>query len=111
MADVKLAQPRLRVVLGDDSTVEVQTSNADLVRWDMTRAKQRWPSDPRDAPFLWLTFLAWAALKRTQTIPADTTWEAFSESTQSITNLDDEGQPSEDGTASVDPTQREPERI
>lgn len=107
MADVKLTTPRLRVTLGDDSQVEVQTTNSDLVRWDMTRAKQRWPSDPREAPFLWLTFLAWAALKRTQTIPADTTWEAFSDSTQEIANLDDEGQEA-DQVVEVDPTQQAP---
>lgn len=105
MADVKLTTPRLRVTLGDDSRVEVQTSNADLVRWDMTRGKQRWPSDPREAPFLWLTFLAWAALKRTHTIPQDTTWEAFSESTQEIENLDDSGEPAEEAVEQ-DPTQQ-----
>lgn len=108
MADVKLTTPRLRVTLGDDTQVEVQTTNSDLVRWDMTRAKQRWPSDPREAPFLWLTFLAWAALKRTRTIPEDTTWEAFSESTQEIANLDDEGKEA-DQPVEQDPTQMAPE--
>lgn len=107
MADVKLATPHLRVVLADDTVAEVQCTNADLVRWDMTRAKQRWPSDPREAPFLWLTFLAWAALKRTHTIPPDTTWEAFSESTQEVSNLDEDGNLSDDAVE-ADPTQPGP---
>ena len=89
MADVKLSSPHLRVVLGDDSILTVQCTNADLVRFDMTRARQKWPP-AQDAPMLWLTFIAWAALKRTAGIADSVTWEAFSESTQQITNLDDD---------------------
>ena len=96
MADVKLSTPRLRIVLGDDSELVVQATNADLVKYDMTRARQKWPA-AQDAPFLWLTFVAWHALRRTGGIPQTTTYEAFSESTQEITNLSDD-----ESTADVD---------
>jgi hypothetical protein len=101
VADIQLTSPRLRVVLGDDNVLNVQCTNADLVRFDMTRARHKWPT-ATDAPFLWLTFIAWAALKRTKGIPDSVTYEAFSESTQDITNLTDDGEGSPDA---VDPTQ------
>jgi hypothetical protein len=107
VADVKLTSPRLRVVLGDDSVVEVQCSNADLVRFDMTRAKHKWPG-AQDAPFLWLTFISWAALRRTRVVADSVTWEAFSESTLDIENLTDDGDGSPDA---VDPTQSGAEPI
>jgi hypothetical protein len=100
VADVQLTSPRLRVVLGDDSVVEVQCTNADLVRFDMTRARQKWPA-ATDAPMLWQTFIAWAALRRTRGIPETATYEAFSESTLDIQNLTDESDGSPDA---VDPT-------
>jgi hypothetical protein len=107
VADVQLTSPRLRVVLGDDSVLTVQCTNADLVRFDMTRARQKWPG-ASDAPFLWLTFIAWAGLKRTHGIPETVTYEAFQESTQDIQNLTDESEGSPDA---VDPTQSEAEPI
>ena len=81
MADVRLTTPRLRVILGDDTAVEVQVINADLVRFDMTRNQHKWP-DAESAPMLWLTFVSCVALKRTHTIPEATTWEAYRDSTQ-----------------------------
>lgn len=110
MADVKLATPRLRVVLGDDSVHEVQTINADMLRYERTARQQHWPTDPRQLPITWMTFLAWAALKRSHNIDASITWEEFSEATQEVTNLDDDGQPSE-ALVEVGPTQPEPEPI
>lgn len=59
----RLAAPLITYVLGDDTERTVQPVNADLLRWDRTRNAKKWPG-PDDAPFLWLTFLAWAALKR-----------------------------------------------
>lgn len=43
--------------------VDVPVINPDRIRWDMTRAKQKWPSF-EEAPFLGTTFLAWSAMKR-----------------------------------------------
>jgi len=102
MADVQLLSPRLRVVLGDDSVLTVQCTNADLVRFDMTKARHKeWPA-AADGPIFWLTFIAWAALRRTSSIPETVTWEAFRDSTLDIQNLSDEDDGSPDA---VDPTQ------
>jgi hypothetical protein len=79
MADTpELTSPRLVVTSVDGGTFEVQTLNPDLIRFDMTRSRHGWP-DAQAAPFLWLTFIAWAALKREGAIPSDLTWETFSE--------------------------------
>lgn len=99
MADVQLTSPRLRVVLADDSIVEVQCTNADLVRFDLTRGKHKWPAAP-EAPMLWITFLAWAALKRTHGIAEAVTWEAFSGSALEVTHLNED----EDDGDAVDPS-------
>lgn len=91
MADVpRLKSPHLQVVMADGSTFDVQTLNPDLVRYDLTRAKHGWP-DGTKAPFLWLTFIAWAALRREGGIPNDMTWEAFNgEHCVAVTNVTDE---------------------
>jgi hypothetical protein len=79
MADIPdLSTPLVRVTMSDGATHEVQTANPDLVRFDMTRGRMHWPA-LQDAAFLWLTFIAWAALKREHEIPDDMTWETFSE--------------------------------
>ena len=73
-----LYTPRLEVVLDDGRTLEVQALNPDLLRFDRTAAKHGWPAATA-APFLWLTFLAWAALRRTGQIEDAITWEAFAD--------------------------------
>lgn len=83
-----LSSPRLVVTTVDGGSFEVQTLNPDLIRFDMTRAKHGWP-DAQTAPFLWLTFIAWAALKREGAIPAELTWETFSgETCIGVTSVD-----------------------
>lgn len=103
MADVKLSTPRLRVILGDDSELIVQATNADLVKFDMTRSRQKWPA-ATEAPFLWLTFIAWHALRRTGGIPQTTTYEQFSDSTQEIANLSDDESTADADRDAVGPT-------
>lgn len=44
--------------------IEAEIINPDRVRWDMTAHKHKWPSF-QEAPFLGMTFLAWASLRRT----------------------------------------------
>jgi hypothetical protein len=78
MGDVRLATPRLTVVREGVDELNLQTTNADLVLWDRTRFRHKWPT-VTDAPFLWLTFIAWAAARRTGAIPENLkyeTWEA-----------------------------------
>jgi hypothetical protein len=86
--DVKLSSPRVLVTRGDGSQLDLQTTNADLVLWDMTRTKHKWPKFD-EAPFLWLTFLAWAAARRTGHI-TDTTWEAWLADTVDVAAQEDD---------------------
>jgi hypothetical protein len=61
-----LAAPIVRVTLEDGDNLSeyvVQTDNRDNVAWDMTRGRKKWPQF-NEAPFLWLTFLAWSAMRR-----------------------------------------------
>jgi len=92
MADTRLTIPRLRVTLDDGREYTVQALNPDLIAWDRTAAKQHWPQG-NAAPFLWLTFLAWKASIRAGELPADTTWESFSETicVQVANVTDDDG--------------------
>jgi hypothetical protein len=88
--DVKLATPRLRAVRTSDETpIELQTTNADLVLWDRTRAKHKWPKID-EAPFLWLTFIGWAAARRSRVIGPELTYEAWESDVLAIEALDDD---------------------
>ncbi|AWY04761.1 tail assembly chaperone [Gordonia phage Emperor] len=89
---------KITVTLSNSEPIEVETTNPDRVRWDMTAAKHNWPKFT-DAPFLGLTFLAWAALRRTGGY--DGTWEQFSETDC----LDIEADDPEAGEVEPDPTQ------
>lgn len=94
MGDVKLSCPRVRVVRDGQPDLELQTTNADMVLWDLTRPKQRpvWPTF-QEAPFLWLTFLAWAAARRTGAIPTDMTFERWRDEVLDVDASGDEDQP------------------
>jgi hypothetical protein len=102
MADYKITSPHLRVLRGSldaPEVIEIQTLNPDMVAYDMTRAKHKWP-DMQQAPWKWMTFVAWHAARREGRIPADMTyesWEATTLDVGAITDDDDEGE-------AVDPT-------
>jgi hypothetical protein len=72
----RLASPRVEVTLDDGRVLTTQVRNPDFLRWDRTAAKHGWP-DFRKAPILWLTFVAWSALRREGQIPDALTWEEF----------------------------------
>jgi len=100
----RLFSPRVLVILATDDgsepkEQEIQTTNADLVLWDRTRNTKRWPKFD-DAPFLWLTFISWAAMRRTGVIPVGMKYEDYEAKTLSIANADDD--------EPVDPTQTGP---
>lgn len=79
------------VTLSGDREVSAEIRNPDRVRWDMTAAKHGWPSF-QDSPFLGMTFLAWAALKRTGEYVG--TWEQFrDDDCMDIEILDENGNP------------------
>jgi hypothetical protein len=102
MADYKLTSPNLRVLRGSldaPEVIEVQTLNPDMIAWDMTRQKHRWP-EVKDAPFKWLTFLAWHACRREGRIPPDLTYEQWEASTLDVSSVE---------SPPVDPTSPGPE--
>jgi len=76
--ETRLETPYLTVSMADGRELTVRVLNPDYLRWDRTAAKHGWPAMAK-APFTWLTFVAWAALRREGQIPEDVTWEAFSE--------------------------------
>lgn len=90
MGDVKLSSPRVLVIREGYSDLEVQTTNADMVRWDLTRPKQRppWPAFDQ-APMLWMTFLAWSAARRTGAIDDAVKWETWLAEVLEVRPLDD----------------------
>jgi len=101
MADrpIKLATPRLRVVLNEDDAdaIEVQTINADMVLAERTARKHKWGT-MSESPMTTLTFLAWAALRRRGLIDPGVTFEAFEATTASISDADDDDDAEDDDT-------------
>lgn len=89
MGEPRLTSPRVRVVREGHEDLEVQTTNQDLVLWDRTRPKHKWPTF-EDAPFLWLTFLAWAAARRTGAIDTAVTYERWEAEVLGVTSVEDE---------------------
>lgn len=106
MADYTITSPRLQVLRGSldaPEVIEVQTLNPDLIAWDMTRARHKWP-EVKDAPFKWLTFLAWHACRREGRIPSDLTYEAWEASTLNVSNVAAEDDDDAEAGSPVDPT-------
>lgn len=92
----------------DDDPVEVtvQAVQADVIRYDLMRRKHSWPSIS-DAPMLWTTVVAWAALTRLKH-PVSTDFEVASRQLLSVHALDKGGEPVDASTdpssVGVDPT-------
>ena len=90
MSDRKgLTSPVIRVVPAEDADspepYDIQATSADLVAYDITAYKHKWPP-MQSAPFLWLSFLGWHASRRTGRIPTSLTYEAFRDSVQECTS-------------------------
>jgi len=99
MANHKLTMPKLRVLVDDSPTGElteytVQTDNRDAVRFDVMRPRKSWPGS-QEAPMLWMTILAWSAIKRSGGT-ADTV-EDYLDKIVQIEPIDEDGN-------TVDPT-------
>lgn len=88
MGDVRLSSPRVTVTRDGHEPLEVQTANPDLVLWDRTRVKHRWPKFD-EAPFLWLTFISWAAARRTGAIGNEVTYERWEADVLDVAHVDD----------------------
>jgi hypothetical protein len=93
---IQLTTPHLLVKRQGADPLDVQTTNADLVLWDKTRFRHKWPT-VGDAPFLWLTFIGWAAARRTGAIGPDVTYESWEGSTLEIETLGDDEDDADDG--------------
>lgn len=108
----QLKTPRVRVYVetdGDDFLeIDVQTDNRDAVQWDFVRSRNRWP-DAREAPLLWMTFLAWNAIRRTGG-PSGDGFEKWNERVVAVEPIDADGNPLTTGEAGadVDPTRLDP---
>lgn len=103
----KLTNPRFMVQRGGDEFT-VQASNVELVAWDKTRAKKHWPT-AEDAPFLWMTFVSWAAARRAGAIGSSVTYEEYEETAEDITPVDADNKPlaaGEEGGEEVFPIPR-----
>jgi hypothetical protein len=103
MGDVKLSTPHLRILRDGQDPLEIQSTNADLVLWDRTAFRHKWPK-PTDAPFLWMTFIGWAAARRTGAINPDHKYETWESEVLSVETIEDEED--EEGTpttAGLDP--------
>jgi hypothetical protein len=87
MGDQHLSLPRIHVIRDGHDPLDLQVINPDLVRWDTTRGRHRWPT-MKDGPHLWMTFLAWAAATRTGA--TSETWEVFSATVLEVSTLDDD---------------------
>jgi hypothetical protein len=92
---IKLTSPLVRVLREGHDPLEIQTANPDLVLWDRTRVKHRWPKFD-DAPFLWLTFLSWAAARRTGAIEPSYTFERWESEVLEVSNAADDDDAEDD---------------
>lgn len=64
----------LDVTLDNNEKYEARVLNPDRVRWDMAATRNGWPNLDK-APFLGMTYLAWACLKREGKYTG--TWDDF----------------------------------
>ena len=94
-----IATPKIEVTRPDGDTYLVQVVNADLVAYDVTAYKHKWPPF-QAAPMLWSTFLAWHASRREGITPRDLTYEQFRDTYPSVAVQADPDP--------VDPTQPDP---
>lgn len=103
MADPKLSTPTIDVIRASDPTpLRVQAIHPDLVLWDRTRIKHKWPKFD-DVPWEWLGFLSWAAARRTGIIDPAVTYETWTADLLQVTAVDDD-----DDDPAGRPTQQDP---
>jgi hypothetical protein len=76
MGEIRLQTPRVLVIREGYDDLEIQTANPDMVLWDRTRYKHKWPP-VAEAPMIWATFISWAAARRTGAIPPEYTYETW----------------------------------
>ena len=86
----------------DTEPIVARTRQIDMLTWEETAHKHKWPPTS-EAPGLLSWFVAWAALRRTNQLPAALVkWEDFKSRVAGVAPMN------ENGDASVDPTDPAP---
>lgn len=73
---MSLAKTKITVELNDGKTHDLVIPNASLVAWDRARVQMKWPKLD-EAPFLWMTWVAWHHMKAAGLIPLETKFDEF----------------------------------
>jgi hypothetical protein len=102
----QLDTPHIRVTMADGREFDVQTENPDMVLFDLERSKRKWPTF-QEAPFLWISYLAYSKLKRSGADIGGDTFDAWLLKTSNVSNLNADGAPGPDVVAAF-PTQEVP---
>src|SRR4029453_7004910 len=88
MGDVKLSTPLVTVIHRNMADpLVIQTENPDMLLWEKTRGRPRWPKFDA-SPVHWLTFLSGAAAKRLSL--TEETWETWADNVRSVASAEDE---------------------
>jgi len=86
MGEVRLVAPHVRVIRDNGTEpLEIQTDNRDLLAWESTRIRHKWPKF-EEAPFKWLTFISWSASRRAGVVDNTVTYEQWEASVLSVTD-------------------------
>lgn len=108
---MSLATIATTVHLADGRQLTVEVRNPDKVRWESTAALHKWPTPSMDAdgnltmpaPTLMTTFLAWAALTRTDQYSGK--WEQFRDADcLDIESVEAEPDPTQQAVGTDSPT-------
>jgi hypothetical protein len=75
--------------MADGAEWEAQTLNPDILRYERTAAKYKWPG-PTVSPVTWMTFVAWSAGLREGHLPEAVTWEIFAEQCLEVRSAGDD---------------------
>lgn len=87
----RLTSPRLRVIREGQEEIEVQTDNRDMLLYERTRVRHKWPKFD-EAPFQWMTFIGWSAARRTGEIETSLTYEAWEAEVLGIETVTEDGE-------------------
>jgi hypothetical protein len=98
-----LSRKHFRVELADGRLLDLESLNADQLKYETTRRNRKWPMITESGVGLWWTFLAWSAATRTGVY--DGTWEQWSDrDCVDLDNTDDDGGDAVVDGVAVDPT-------
>lgn len=90
--------PHLEVHLDGREPFTVRIDQAAQVKWDLERAKRRWPAMD-DAQALWSTYVSWAAATRGGQVEKDMPFDVYADQIVAVTLVT---------TETADPTQPDP---